>query len=152
MCATGGIPFVCALGTIVILRFISNNKTIPSKDQIPPCGETIGIESKNKVLAYGVGHHSTFVDSNKYRIEEIEHWRRNHDLVSRFRKWLDGNNWWTNEVETSLRDEIRKKLLHAIQVVEHMEKPSIENLFTDVYDRVPLNLWEQEKQLCKIIS
>eukprot|EP01018_Ginkgo_biloba_P012280 Gb_00700 [translate_table: standard] len=106
-----------------------------------------------EALTYRVGHHSTSDDSTKYRqIEEIEHWRRNRDPVSRFRKWLGRNNWWTDETESSLRDEIRNKLLHAIQVAECMRKPSIENIFTDVYDRVPLNLQEQEKQLCETVA
>ncbi|KAH9317359.1 hypothetical protein KI387_019128 [Taxus chinensis] len=101
-----------------------------------------------EALTYRVGHHSTSDDSTKYRgIDEIEHWRMKRDPVSRFRKWLNRNNWWNEKDESDLRSEIRTKVLQAIQVAERMEKPGIENLFSDVYDKVPLNLQEQEKQL-----
>eukprot|EP00253_Pinus_taeda_P012942 PITA_12942 len=106
-----------------------------------------------EALTYRVGHHSTSDDSTKYRrIDEIEHWRLKHDPVSRFRNWLTQNNWWTEKAESNLRTEIRNEILQAIQIAERMEKPSIENLFSDVYDRVPSNLQEQEKQLRETVS
>lgn len=106
-----------------------------------------------EALTYRVGHHSTSDDSTKYRgIDEIEHWRLKHDPVSRFRNWLNQNNWWTEKAESNLRTEIRNEILQAIQIAERMEKPSIENLFSDIYDRVPSNLQEQEKQLRETVS
>jgi len=106
-----------------------------------------------EALTYRVGHHSTSDDSTKYRrIDEIEHWRLKHDPVSRFRNWLTQNNWWTEKAESNLRTEIRNEVLQAIQIAERMGKPSIENLFSDVYDRVPSNLQEQEKQLRETVS
>jgi 2-oxoisovalerate dehydrogenase E1 component alpha subunit len=106
-----------------------------------------------EALTYRVGHHSTSDDSTKYRrIDEIEHWRLKHDPVSRFRNWLNQNNLWTEKDELNLRTEIRNKVLQAIQIAERMEKPSIENLFSDVYDRVPSNLQEQEKQLRETVA
>ncbi|XP_057830193.1 2-oxoisovalerate dehydrogenase subunit alpha 2, mitochondrial [Cryptomeria japonica] len=106
-----------------------------------------------EALTYRVGHHSTSDDSTKYRrIDEIEHWKIKHDPVSRFRKWLNRNNWWNEKDELELRNEIRNKILQAIQVAERMEKPGIENLFSDVYDKVPLNLQEQEKDLREMVA
>ncbi|CAN6475991.1 unnamed protein product [Victoria cruziana] len=106
-----------------------------------------------EALTYRAGHHSTSDDSTKYRsVDEIEHWRKNRDPVSRFRKWIDGKGWWSNAEESALRSEIRKKMLNAIQVAEKMEKPPISELFTDVYDVVPSNLREQEKLLRETIS
>lgn len=106
-----------------------------------------------EALTYRVGHHSTSDDSTKYRrIDEIEHWRLKHDPVSRFRNWLNQNNWWNEKAESNLRTEIRNKILEAIQFAERMEKPSIENLFSDVYDGLPSNLQEQEKQLRETVA
>ncbi|XP_039123822.1 2-oxoisovalerate dehydrogenase subunit alpha 2, mitochondrial-like isoform X2 [Dioscorea cayenensis subsp. rotundata] len=105
-----------------------------------------------EALTYRVGHHSTSDDSTKYRpMDEIEHWRTARDPVSRFRKWVEGNGWWSNEVELNLRSNVRKELLQAIQVAEQTEKPPLFELFTDVYDQVPLNLCEQEKSLRETI-
>lgn len=106
-----------------------------------------------EALTYRVGHHSTSDDSTKYRpVKEIEWWRLARDPVTRFRKWIESNGWWNGEVESELRNDMRKQLLHAIQVAEKVEKPAVMDLFTDVYDVAPENLREQEKLLRKTIK
>ncbi|EOX92579.1 hypothetical protein QUC31_003715 [Theobroma cacao] len=106
-----------------------------------------------EAVTYRVGHHSTSDDSTKYRpAEEIEWWRMARDPVTRFRKWVESNGWWSSEAETQLRSSIRNQLLHAIQMAEKVEKPPVEELFTDVYDDLPSNLREQEKLLRETIS
>ncbi|KAJ0976824.1 hypothetical protein J5N97_012298 [Dioscorea zingiberensis] len=106
-----------------------------------------------EALTYRAGHHSTSDDSTKYRpLDEIEHWRTARDPVSRYRKWIEGNGWWNDEVELNLRSNVRKELLQAIQAAEKTEKPALAELFTDVYDQVPSNLREQEKLLRETIK
>ncbi|XP_058228289.1 2-oxoisovalerate dehydrogenase subunit alpha 2, mitochondrial-like isoform X1 [Rhododendron vialii] len=101
-----------------------------------------------EALTYRAGHHSTSDDSTKYRpAEEIEWWRIEQDPVSRFRKWIESNGWWSDEAESKHRTTIRKQLLDAIQVAETSEKPPITELFADVYDVPPSNLFEQERSL-----
>ncbi|KAJ1265113.1 hypothetical protein BS78_08G054000 [Paspalum vaginatum] len=101
-----------------------------------------------EALTYRVGHHSTSDDSTKYRpIDEIEHWRTARDPISRYRKWVQGNGWWSDAEESELRSRVRKELLQAIQVAERMPKPSVAELFTDVYDQIPSNLREQDQLL-----
>ncbi|KAL0909867.1 hypothetical protein M5K25_020774 [Dendrobium thyrsiflorum] len=101
-----------------------------------------------EALTYRVGHHSTSDDSTKYRpAEEIEHWRSARDPVSRYRKWIERNGWWCDDVESEFRSSVRKELLQAIQVAERAQKPPLKELFTDVYDVVPSNLREQEQVL-----
>ncbi|CAN6335738.1 unnamed protein product [Urochloa humidicola] len=105
-----------------------------------------------EALTYRVGHHSTSDDSTKYRpIDEIEHWRTARDPISRYRKWVQGNDWWSDAEESELRSRVRKELLQAIQVAERMPKPPVAELFTDVYDQVPSNLREQERLLRETI-
>jgi 2-oxoisovalerate dehydrogenase E1 component alpha subunit len=130
-----------------------------------------------QALTYRVGHHSTSDDSTKYRpVDEIEHWRTARDPISRYRKWVQGNDWWSDAEESELRSRVRKEVLHqrfifpahlryivihdiwnclltcvqllqAIQVAERMPKPPVTELFTDVYDKIPSNLHEQEQLL-----
>ncbi|KAK7282311.1 hypothetical protein RIF29_10983 [Crotalaria pallida] len=96
-------------------------------------------------LTYRVGHHTTSDDSTKYRpANEIERWRLARDPVARFRKWIERNGWWNSIAESELRSSLRQQLLHAIQVAENVEKPPIEDIFSDVYDVPPSNLHEQE--------
>ncbi|KAK4490653.1 hypothetical protein RD792_001344 [Penstemon davidsonii] len=118
---------------------------------------TIAIRESKPVLiealAYRAGHHSTSDDSSKYRpIEEIEWWREAQNPVTRFREWLRGEGLWTTQAETELRDSARKEVLHAIQVAEKVEKPTVKEIFTDVYDVLPSNLRDQEKSLRETIE
>ncbi|KAA8547026.1 hypothetical protein F0562_003455 [Nyssa sinensis] len=106
-----------------------------------------------EALTYRAGHHSTSDDSTKYRpVHEIEWWRVARDPVSRFKKWIESNGWWSDEAEFELRSSVRKQLLHAIQVAEKVEKPAIAEIFTDVYDVPPANLCEQETLLRETIK
>lgn len=64
-----------------------------------------------QALTYRVGHHSTSDDSTKYRpIDEIEHWRIARDPISRYRKWVEGNGWWSDAEESELRSSVRKEV------------------------------------------
>lgn len=106
-----------------------------------------------EALTYRSGHHSTSDDSSKYRpAEEIEWWRVAQDPVTRFRKWIEREGWWSAPAESELRDGIRKQVLHAIQNAEKVEKPTIGEIFTDVYDVPPSNLSDQEKSLRETIE
>ncbi|KAF3679262.1 2-oxoisovalerate dehydrogenase subunit alpha 2, mitochondrial [Capsicum annuum] len=99
-----------------------------------------------EAMTYRVAHHSTSDDSTKYRpVEEIEHWKTAKSPISRFRKYLQINGWWSDENESELRGDIRKQVLQAIQAAEKVQKPSLTDLFTDVYDKMPSNLQEQVK-------
>ncbi|KAK1413449.1 hypothetical protein QVD17_35222 [Tagetes erecta] len=98
-----------------------------------------------EALTYRAGHHSTSDDSTKYRpVDEIEWWREDQNPVKRFRKWIENEGWWSDQVESEHRSSIRKQLSHAIQAAERVEKPPVADMFNDVYDVPPKNLNEQE--------
>lgn len=44
------------------------------------------------------------------------------------------------------------QVLHAIQVAEKVEKPTLKEIFTDVYDVPPSNLRAQEKSLRQTVE
>lgn len=106
-----------------------------------------------EALTYRVGHHSTSDDSTKYRPhDEIEHWKMARNPVNRFKKWVESNGWWSESKEAEIRSSIKKEIMQAIQVAERTEKPPLTDMFSDVYDRVPSNLLEQEKQLRETVN
>lgn len=99
-----------------------------------------------EAMTYRVSHHSTSDDSTKYRcVKEIEQWRTEKNPITRFRKWIQRNDWWGDQNETELRGNIRKQVVEAIQTAEKVEKPPLRDLFGDVYDKIPSNLQEQER-------
>ncbi|KAM7511147.1 hypothetical protein LguiB_010022 [Lonicera macranthoides] len=101
-----------------------------------------------EALTYRVGHHSTSDDSTKYRpVDEIEHWKKARSPIARYRKWVERNGWWSDDDESKLRANVRKQVIEAIQVAEKTEKPPLKDMFSDVYDKIPSNLHEQERFL-----
>ncbi|MCO5609090.1 hypothetical protein L7F22_063312 [Adiantum nelumboides] len=105
-----------------------------------------------EALTYRVGHHSTSDDSSKYRsVEEIEHWRTRRDPVARLRLWLHNNEWWCDEEEDHLRQDLRAQMMIALQNAESRKKPGLSNLFEDVYDVMPQNLRDQEQQTRAVV-
>ncbi|XP_023755690.1 2-oxoisovalerate dehydrogenase subunit alpha 2, mitochondrial isoform X2 [Lactuca sativa] len=106
-----------------------------------------------EAMTYRVGHHSTSDDSTKYRpADEIEHWKTSRNPVSIFRKWVQRKGWWSDEQESEFRADIRKQVINAIQVAEKTEKPSLENMFTDVYEELPSSLKDQERLIRNTIK
>ncbi|CAK8579289.1 unnamed protein product [Lathyrus sativus] len=106
-----------------------------------------------EALTYRVGHHSTSDDSTKYRSTgEIEYWKMERNPVNRFKRWVERSGWWSEKDELELRSSVRKQLMHAIQVAEKAQKPPLEDMFTDVYDKLSSNLEEQERVLRKTIE
>jgi len=72
-----------------------------------------------QALTYRVGHHSTSDDSTKYRaIDEIEYWKMRRNPVSRFKRWVEKNGWWSDKEELELRSSIRKQVISLILHIE----------------------------------
>ncbi|KAJ0920717.1 putative 3-methyl-2-oxobutanoate dehydrogenase (2-methylpropanoyl-transferring) [Helianthus annuus] len=106
-----------------------------------------------EAMTYRVSHHSTSDDSTKYRsVEEIEHWKTLHSPITRLRKWIGRNGWWSNKDESKLHGEATKQVKVAIDEAEKKEMPPLRDMFTDVYDELPLNLMEQETMLRETIQ
>lgn len=99
-----------------------------------------------EAMTYRVGHHSTSDDSTKYRpTNEIEYWKTARSPISRFRKYIQRNGWWSEDQESELFRNVKQQVLQAIKTAEGMEKPTLTELFTDVYEQMPPNLHEQER-------
>ncbi|KAK5580355.1 hypothetical protein RB653_000371 [Dictyostelium firmibasis] len=112
----------------------------------------IAVEEQRPVLieamTYRVGHHSTSDDSSRYRtVEEINAWKEGKNPISRLRNYMNHKGWWSDaqEKETiaSARTSVRESLVNA----EKQYKPSINEIFTDVYDKPTPALIEQQKEL-----
>ncbi|XP_047322845.1 2-oxoisovalerate dehydrogenase subunit alpha 2, mitochondrial-like [Impatiens glandulifera] len=122
---------------LAVYAAVSSAREMAIKEQKPILVE---------VMSYRVGHHSTSDDSTKYRpVNEIEHWKIAGSPIARFRKWVERSGWWSDDEESKHRNSIRKEVLQAIQEAEKIEKPTISNLFADVYDLPPKNLQDQER-------
>ncbi|KAG9305942.1 hypothetical protein G9A89_016595 [Geosiphon pyriformis] len=106
-----------------------------------------------EAMTYRVGHHSTSDDSSAYRSKtEVENWKRLDNPLVRLRKWLENKGWWSEEKEKNFRVEIRKEILETFNTAERLQKPSVTELFNDVYDRLTPNLIAQKQELKNLIE
>jgi len=58
----------------------------------------------------------------------------------RLRKYLESKDWWTAEDEETARQNQKKAVMTAFYAAEKVDKPSLDNMFNDVYDELPWNL------------
>lgn len=101
-----------------------------------------------EAMTYRVGHHSTSDDSTKYRsIEEMKDWGGHYNPVSRLKGYLSDQNWWDETMDKNMREEERASVLRALESAESKPRPSIDELFTDVYKEIPDHLIKQEEDL-----
>lgn len=84
--------------------------------------------------------------------EEIERWTVKSNPVLRFRKYMEGKRWWSEEKDKRVREEIRALVLEEFAAAEKRPKPPIQEMFTDVYDQMPWNLKEQQDELKLILK
>ena len=100
-----------------------------------------------------IGHHSTSDDSSVYRpIEEVEKRDKEDHPITRLRQYLVRRDWWNDENDSAWMKESRTKILAAFERAEKKKKPSPTDLFTDVYDDVPLHLQRQMEQMKKHVT
>lgn len=106
-----------------------------------------------EAMSYRVSHHSTSDDSFAYRAKvDVEEWKRRDNPITRFRKWLEANNWWSGDEETALRTQTRKDVLRAFTKAEKESKPAVREIFTDVFKHATPELQEQREELRRIIE
>ncbi|KIO18952.1 hypothetical protein M407DRAFT_153529 [Tulasnella calospora MUT 4182] len=106
-----------------------------------------------EAMSYRVGHHSTSDDSFAYRAkQEVEDWKKIDNPHHRLRKFLESKGWWTAEDEDVVRAQQKKAVFAAFQKAEKLKKPALDNLFNDVYDKLPWNLIEQKNELKRLLA
>ncbi|KAI8613871.1 hypothetical protein BC830DRAFT_429933 [Chytriomyces sp. MP71] len=81
-----------------------------------------------------------------------QRWMKQDAPISRFRKYLEDQKWWSEKQEQSLKEEVRAEVLSYFGEVGKLTKPAVSNLFTDVYDELLWNLQEQKENLEELMK
>jgi 2-oxoisovalerate dehydrogenase E1 component alpha subunit len=103
-----------------------------------------------EAMTYRVGHHSTSDDSTAYRsVDEVRYWHQKDHPISRLRKYMEKRSWWDDLREKEWKDHCKKHVMEAFTAAEKKKKPRIEEMFNDVYDKMPLHLKKQKDSLIK---
>jgi 2-oxoisovalerate dehydrogenase E1 component alpha subunit len=100
-----------------------------------------------------VGHHSTSDDSLAYRTkDEIDKWVLENNPITRFKNFLTKASVWNEKLDKEFRVTKRSEVLTAFINAEKEKKPSVDNMFTDVYSEMPWNLKEQLIELLALLD
>lgn len=106
-----------------------------------------------EAMSYRVSHHSTSDDSFAYRAKsDVEEWKRRDNPITRFRKYLEAAEWWSNDEEVSFRTQIRKDILKAFAKAEKEKKPAVREAFSDMFSQPTLELLEQQAKLKEVVE
>ena len=70
----------------------------------------------------------------------------------RMRKFLCLRDWWSPDEDAELRSTLRKQILQAFTKAEKLKKPSIDNMFLDIFEEPSPDLKEQQAQLKEILE
>ncbi|XP_064484800.1 2-oxoisovalerate dehydrogenase subunit alpha, mitochondrial-like [Ornithodoros turicata] len=99
-------------------------------------------------MTYRIGHHSTSDDSTAYRsVDEVRIWNEQGHPISRLYNYLMDRDYWSEAEDKDWKDSCRKQVMQAIQMAEKVDKPAVQEMFTDVYKDMPPSLQEQMKLL-----
>ncbi|KDD75894.1 dehydrogenase E1 [Helicosporidium sp. ATCC 50920] len=105
-----------------------------------------------EAMSYRSGHHSTSDDSSRYRAaDEMKAWRQ-RDAVTRFEGFLASKGWFDAEETAALRKSIRKEVIKALEEAAKTPKPPVSELFTDVYDKLPAHLLQQQEEVAAFLK
>lgn len=106
-----------------------------------------------EAMTYRGGHHSTSDDSTRYRdVSEIEYWQQNFDPLARFRTYMESKGWFDAEKDAEQLVEIRKGVMTALETAENKAKPSIAEMFEDIFESKTEDLKKQELELAAHIA
>ncbi|WP_059105013.1 pyruvate dehydrogenase (acetyl-transferring) E1 component subunit alpha [Shouchella shacheensis] len=96
-----------------------------------------------EALTHRMGPHTTSDDPTKYRRkEEGETWAKK-DPISRFRKWLEDRQLWTEKEEQHLHASIEEELKQAFKEASETAPASLGDALGYVYEKPTNRLIEQ---------
>ena len=98
-----------------------------------------------EAVTYRQGAHTTTDDPEKYRDEEdVDDWLRKDPLV-RMREYLVAEHGWSDDDETTLREEAKAHVTDAVAEAEAHTGLSVDDLFAHVYATEPSTFAAQRR-------
>lgn len=90
-----------------------------------------------ELMSYRMSHHSTSDDSSAYRSkEEMDDWKK-RDCVVRMKNYVIGKKIWSDEEDKKLIADSTNEIKECIKKAEVTPMVTLEELYKDVYDKIP---------------
>lgn len=107
----------------------------------------IAVEKNQPVLieamTYRLAAHSSSDDPSGYRAKSEEETWRLKDPILRMQKWLNHNEWWSDDEEAETQERLRREVLETMKRAEKRPSPALDTLISDVYADVTPALQHQ---------
>jgi 2-oxoisovalerate dehydrogenase E1 component alpha subunit len=85
-------------------------------------------------------------------MSEVKDWRERYFPRDRLRGYLEGQELWDQEKEDELVSGTDETIRSAMKRARAEKKPSLEHMFTDVYDVPPLRLRRQKEEMQSMVA
>ena len=82
----------------------------------------------------------------------MDAWNRGDNPVVRLRLFMEKKGWWDDAMDADWKKKTRVDVLKAFNRAETRKKPAIRELFTDVYDQLPKQLEDQQKEMLEMVA
>jgi len=100
-----------------------------------------------EAVTYRLADHTTADDARRYRDpKEVEAWQ-GKDPVIRLRKFLDAKKLWSDAQQTKLEEEAKEMVVEVVKRAEHIEKPTIADIFDYTFAELPAELLKQKQTM-----
>lgn len=96
-----------------------------------------------EAMTYRFGPHATADDARLYRSQAEEDAWRDKDPLDRFRKFLDSQGLWSEEIDQQLEVEVGAQVNKAIEAIESSDLPTRDDSIRHAYARIPKDLVRQ---------
>lgn len=105
-----------------------------------------------EALTYRRGAHTTSDDPTKYRSKEEEDKWAEKDPLKRLKSYLMDEELWTNDIETKEIEQYKKDINTEFIKAENYPEYKLEDVFKHLYDDIPQDLVEQQKEYIEYIN
>ncbi len=100
-----------------------------------------------ETLTYRYGPHTMAGDDpTRYRTEEDENEWEKKDPLSRFRKFLEAKDLWSEEKENEIIENAKEEIKAAIKKADEQPKQKVTDLMSIMHDELPQNLKDQMEE------
>jgi pyruvate dehydrogenase E1 component alpha subunit len=98
-------------------------------------------------VTYRLGDHTTSDDASRYRpVEELNYWLA-RDPIERLKKYFQKIGTWNDDYGKWVYDTVSKEIDDAVEKAMQISKPEPDELFDNVWSKLPKELEEQKRML-----
>lgn len=102
-----------------------------------------------EAITYRLGYHTSSDNPDLYRQEKEAALWADWDPIRRMKKYLQGNDWWSDADESRLDQRCAEEIQTAIEEASERAVPGAESQFEDVFEQ---STWLLDEQKSRMLS